>query len=132
MMSTELLGTLERVVFAAVRLRGTYKKRMGDTLRVFGGVNLMMCADFWQLHPINGTFIASNPLDVPAGCAHRALELFWQDDKDSMRSFWNLTEFMRCDDDWYNSFLGQCRVGDLSMENTASCTAFRPWLAPAL
>ena len=77
MMSAELLGTLERVVFAAIRLRGTYKKRMDETLRVFGGVNLIMCADLWQLHPINGTFIASNPLDVPAGCAHRALELFW-------------------------------------------------------
>ena len=34
-----------------------------------------------------------------------------------MRSFWELTKLMRCDDEWYNSFLGQCRVGNLSMED---------------
>ena len=56
-------------------------------------------------------------MDVPAGCAHRALEIFWQDGKDSVRSFWELTELMRCDDEWYNSFLEQCRVEDLSPDN---------------
>ena len=116
-MSAELLGTLERVVSAAVRVKGTYKKRAGESHRAFGGVNVVMCADFWQLHPVTGTFLASNPLDVPAGCAHRALELFWQDGDDSVRSFWQLTELMRCDDEWYNSFLSQCRVGNLSMED---------------
>ena len=78
MMSADLRGTLERVVSTAVRVRGTYKKRKDHTLRAFGGVNIIMCADFWQLHPVTGTFLASNPLDVPVGCAHRALALFWQ------------------------------------------------------
>ena len=85
MMSAELLGSLERVVSSAVRVRGTYKKRSKDTHRAFGGVNVVMCADFWQLHPVTGTFLASNPLDVPAGCAQRALELFWQDDADRQK-----------------------------------------------
>ena len=71
MMSAELLGTLERVVSAAVRARGTYKKRSAESQRAFGGVNVVMCADFWQLHPVTGTSLASNPLDVLAGCAHR-------------------------------------------------------------
>eukprot|EP00959_Pyramimonas_sp_CCMP1952_P083702 1750381-Pyramimonas_sp.AAC.1 len=66
MMSAELLGTLERVVSAAVRVRGTHKKRAGESHRAFGEVNVVMCADFWQLHPATGTFLASNPLDVPA------------------------------------------------------------------
>ena len=114
-MYAELLGTLERVVSGAIRVRGTYKKRSEGTMRVFGGVNIVMCADFWQLHPVNGTFLASSPMDVPAGCALRALELFWQSDADSIRSFWNLTELMRCEDQWFNSVLGQCRVGSLSM-----------------
>ena len=89
-MSAELLGSLERVVHAAVRARGTYKKRADNTERAFGGVNIVMCADFWQLHPVTGTFLASNPLHVPAGCAHRALEVFWQYSDDSVRSFWQL------------------------------------------
>ena len=130
MMSAELLGTLERVAFAAVRLRGTYKKRIDGTLRAFGGINVVMCADFWQLHPINGTFVASNPLDVPAGCAHRALELFWQDGKDTIRSFWNLTELMRCDDEWHNSFLGERRVGNLSMESCSFLHEFPTLVSP--
>ena len=75
MMSAELLGTLERVVSSAVRVRGTYKKRSDDTHRRFRGVNVIMCADVWQLHPVTGTFLASNPMDVPVGCAHRALEI---------------------------------------------------------
>ena len=116
-MSAELLRTLEQVVSGAIRVRGAYKKRGEGTLRVFGGVNIVMCADFWQLHPVNGTFLASSPMDVPAGCALRALELFWQSDPDSIRSFWNLTELMRCEDQWFNSVLGQCRVGSLSMSD---------------
>mgnify|MGYP006977520039 CR=1 FL=1 len=85
MMSAELLCTFEQVVSGAIRVRGTYKKRKNDTSRVFGGVNIVMCADFWQLHPANDTFLASSPMDVPAGCALRALELFWQKDTDSRR-----------------------------------------------
>ena len=117
MIPAELLGTLEKVVRDAVRVGGTYKKRSADSQRAFGGVNVVMCADFWQLHPVTGTFLASNPLDVPAGCAQRALELLWLDGDDSVRSFWELTELMRCDDTWYNSFLGQCRIGNLSAED---------------
>ena len=70
MMSAELLGTLEQVVSGAIRVRGTYKKRNNGTSRVFGGVNIVMCADFWQLHPVNG--LSSHPTlwmyqrDVPS------------------------------------------------------------------
>ena len=117
MMSAELLGSLEHVVIAAVRVRGTYKRRSDESVRPFGGVNVAMCCDLWQLHSVTGTFIASNPLDVPAGCGQRALDLLWQDGKDSIRSFWEPTELMRCADGWYNDFLRQCRVGNLSLES---------------
>ena len=115
-MSAELLGILEKVVSAAVRALGTYKIRKGECSRAFGGVNVVICADFWQLHPVTGTFLASNPLDVPAGCAQRALELFWNDGKDSIRHLWQLTQLMRCDDKWYNTFLAECREGRLTIE----------------
>ena len=116
-MSAELLGTLEEEVKSAVRVRGTYKKRSADSQRAFGGVNVVMCADFWQLHPVTGTFLASNPLEVPSRLACQALDIFWEDGEDSVRSFWQLTEPMRCDDKWCNLFLGQCRVGNLPMED---------------
>ena len=50
MVPAELLGMLERVINSAVRVTGTYKHRPDDTARSFGGVNVIMFADFWQLH----------------------------------------------------------------------------------
>ena len=77
---------------------------------------MIMCADFWQLHSVTGTFLASNPNDVPVGLARDMMAMFWGDEKhpDTIRRFWQLTELMRCDDPWYNDFLRQCRIGNLS------------------
>ena len=52
-----------------VRSAGTYKwqqvpgmtKKMA---RAFGGINVIMCADFWQLKPVTGTYICSNPAEA--------------------------------------------------------------------
>ena len=98
-------------------VRGAGKKSPDNTDRAFGGINVVMYADFWQLSPVSGTFLASNPLEVPAGSSQQALQMFLQTGPDSVRSFWQLTELMRCDDVWYNSFLGECRVGNLSIVN---------------
>ena len=68
LMSAGLLATLERVVSTTVRGKGMYKKRNDRTAHVFGRVNIIMCADFWQLFPVTGTFLASDTLDVPFGC----------------------------------------------------------------
>ena len=37
------------MVTGAVRVLGTYKKRQDGSTRAFGGVNLVMCANFWHL-----------------------------------------------------------------------------------
>eukprot|EP00959_Pyramimonas_sp_CCMP1952_P331956 6951016-Pyramimonas_sp.AAC.1 len=66
-MDAELLGKLAEKVTRAVRNRNTYKVRRGlltslpEPKRAFGGINVIMCADFWQLHPVPGTLLASNP-----------------------------------------------------------------------
>ncbi len=118
MMSAELLGTLEQVVSKAVRTKGTHKQRVDGSSRVWGGVNIIMCADFWQLHPVSGAVLAANPCDAPAGCAQNAVELVWLDGANRIRALWQLTELMRCDDRWCNSFfLGKCRVGSLPVED---------------
>ena len=46
MIPAELVGKLEYVIRCAVRVKNTYKKRPGGEHRVFGGVNIIMCADF--------------------------------------------------------------------------------------
>ena len=116
MLSAELLGALEYVVTASARAQRTCKKRLDRSTRAFGGVNLVACADLWQLHPVSGTFIASDFTVVPPGRASKALSLFWEDGHDSIHSFWQLTELMRCDDSWYNDFLAKCRSGSLPLE----------------
>ena len=105
MLSAEFLGALEYVVTGAVRIRGTYNKWPDGSTRAFGGINLGMCADLLQFHPVSGTFLASDFTVVPQGRAQKALSLFWEDGYDSIHSFWQLTELMRCDDPWYNKFV---------------------------
>ena len=96
MISAELLGALEAVVKTAVRVKGTYKKRSNGERRVFGGVNIVMLGDFWQLHLVSGTYLASDPLLIPAhGLARNAADIFWSDGPDSIRRYWQLTELMR-------------------------------------
>ena len=62
--SAELLGALDYVISKATRVNGTYKKRSDGTSRAFGGVNVVMCTDFWQLKPVKGTWLCGNPVAV--------------------------------------------------------------------
>lgn len=104
------------VVTKAIRARGTYRyRRRGRerTTRAFGGVNVVLRVDWWQLQPVTGTCLCSNPLDAPAGRAQNAMELLWGTGLDSIRNFWELNELMRCKDPWYNHFRSCCRRGNL-------------------
>ena len=112
--SAELPGALEYVVKAAIRVRGTYTKREDGTTRAFGGVNVFMCVGLYQLQPVGGTWLCCNPLHMPAGRAQDALSMLWSSGPDAIRSFWSLTELVRCKDVWYNRFLQHCRNGDLT------------------
>ena len=98
-MPAQMLGTLEEIVSTATKTDNTYKKRANNTLRAFGGVNIIMCGDFWQLEPVSGIFLAPNPLDKATECVHHALNLFWQDGENTIRNSWQLTELTRCDDE---------------------------------
>ena len=52
------------VVTRAVR-KGKYKVRKDGSIRKFGGVNVLMYGDFWQLKPVDGAWLCCNPLDIP-------------------------------------------------------------------
>ena len=90
MIFAELLGALNHVTTNAIRTNNTNKKGTNGMARVFGGLNVVMCVDFWQLKPVQGTWLCDNPLHVPAGRARDALEIIWcsgPDSPDSIRKF---------------------------------------------
>ena len=118
MISAELLGAVEHAVKAVVRTRGTYRQRPDKSVRPFGGLNVVMFADFWQLPPVAGTYLCSNPLLLPSvGLAAEAMHLFWGDDRDCVQNITELHELMRCRDKWYNNVLRHCRAGNLRDED---------------
>ena len=100
MVSAELFAQLQRIVQKVVRVRSGYKRRAQDrSERPFGGINVMLFGDWWQLRPVCGTAIFSNPLLV-SRMAQSCLNMFWGDDADRVRRVWELTQPMRCEDTW--------------------------------
>ena len=95
-------------------------------------MNIAMCADSWQLEPVGGTWLCCNPLQMPAGRAQDALCMLWGSGPDTIRSFWSLTELVRCKDVWHNSFLEECRNGALHVDTYSFFRGLPTFVAPSL
>ena len=116
MVSAELLGVLEHVVSKVTRVRSGYKIRQDGSTRAFGGCNVVFSADWWQLPPVGGSALFSNPLSCSSASGRSAMNLFWGTGLDSIRHLWELKQLMRCQDKWYNQFLHCCRHGCLDLD----------------
>jgi hypothetical protein len=86
--------------------------------RPFGGVNLIMLGDFWQLPPVNSTSLTANPwrpnLDSKV---RQMLSMFWnRNNPDTLNAFFELKEQHRTTDEWLLRFLTECRHGRQSEE----------------
>ena len=119
MVSAQLLGQLEVIVGRTVRKKSGYKLRPDGSERFWGGLNLMLLGDFWQLPPVSGTPLCAHPDDVPLGLAQHGHELIWNRDLNGLQKTHDLTTPMRCDESWYNGFLNACRHGSLSLDEYA-------------
>ena len=51
----ELLGQLEILVSKVVRRRNLFKRRPDSSSKPFGGINVLLFGDWWQLKPVSGT-----------------------------------------------------------------------------
>ena len=121
----EILGTLEENTAQAARKR-LYKyrgerEREAD-LRPFGGLNVGLFGDFWQLPPVRQINIRSNPFRERATTswlARKMLSFFWQ--PNTQNSFtdppFEFTVCKRIKDTWYSSVIDQCRLGALDENN---------------
>ncbi len=106
----------------ATREAGTYKKNVSGETRTFGGLNVLLIGDFWQLDPPGGASLCKVPDHLASDCrkyaalprAARGLEILH-----SVQGVTELTEPIRCKDKWYNALLEACRFGRLSDNNYA-------------
>ena len=77
MVSAQLFDQPEVLMAKVVRVRSGYKQRADGTIRPFGGANVLLFGDWWQLKPVTGTALFTNPSEAPSFVALHGLQLFW-------------------------------------------------------
>ena len=119
----ENFGILEQHTAEAARKR-LYKYRGGCEnplgLRPFGGLNLCLFGDQWQLPPVLQISICSNPFrETKNHHARKMMSFFWgQDPLNGLTAKpFELAVSKRIKDSWYATLIDECRAGDLSDEN---------------
>lgn len=109
-----------------IRSIGTLKNQADGIDRAFGGVNLLLAGDFWQLDPPSGGFLASIPVDfikkarkydAAATVAH-GQSVFWHQGPGCVQGVTELDECIRCKDEWL--FKTRCATGNSPTTITTS------------
>jgi len=138
----ELLGRMEEEARRCTRRASMYRfpivneTGLGNLPRPFGGVNIFLIGDWWQLHPTGGIAIMSNPearivqecsqaqsIMASLWCSARELEdptavTFNLQKWTSGQQVLELSTNIRSGKDaWWNEVLEQCRQGALSQDN---------------
>jgi hypothetical protein len=103
----------------------TMKTNAAGLDRPFGGINVLLVGDFWQLDPPGGGFLG----DIPVDFIHRARKyspkpdvahgqsILWGQGPGSVQGVTELTECIRTEDDWLLEVQEEMRAGNLSENN---------------
>jgi hypothetical protein len=134
---------LEESIFNGVSTGNTYKLHTSErikkykTHRKFSGVNTFFFGDFYQLPPVGGTAVMSNPRSQTAleiASVQRTLDRFWScfddaHDFDALQVWSELSCATGCrvmdlnvnhrsgGDVWYSDLLSSCREGNMSLSD---------------
>ena len=116
----DVLGLLESNTRRASK-RKPYAVRPDGLPRPLGGLNLVLCGDWWQLPPVASPSIFSNPfLTGYSPGEQRILRMFWhcntKGEKDCMQACYELVQEMRCKDPFLSEMLEEDRLGRESWE----------------
>ena len=124
-----LLGTLESFLRTKACTRHPYAYRDAHRrgqARMFGGLNLCLSGDLWQLGPVRDLPIFSHPMKKSDGTRYEAgeqrmLAMFWDCHKagfaNGIQRLFELTQPKRSTtDQWLQMMLEQCRSGCQSWE----------------
>ena len=113
MVSAYLFGQLEMAVLKVVRRKIPYRLATDGTTRPFGGINVLLFGDMWQLKPVTGLPLFAPPSEAKSRTAMHGCGLMWT----QLRRCWELHGSQRCSNAWYNKVLQQCRDGCLTEES---------------
>ena len=126
MVGSRLFAQIDMKLREVIRDIGTQKLARGKT-RPFGGLDVIVSGDFWQLDPPDGGFLGGIPAEYIArarkyqpgpGLAH-GQALFWAGPEHGIQGVTELMHCERCDDAWLREVQEEVRQGDLSVNNHA-------------
>ena len=126
MVGAKLFAQIDMKLREVIREIGTQKMANGKT-RPFGGLNVLVSGDFWQLDPPDGGFLGGIPDEFIArarkyqpspGVAH-GQALFWAEPEHGVQGVTELIQSERCDDAWLREVQEEIREGNLGASNHA-------------
>ena len=126
MVGCKLLAQMDLKLREVIREIGTAKLSNGRT-RPFGGLNVIVSGDFWQLDPPDGGFLGAIPTEFiakarkyqPAPSIAHGQALLWGGGEHGIQGVTELVQCERCDDAWLREVQSEVRNGDLSLNNHA-------------
>ena len=127
MVSAELFAQLERRCREIMRDISAAKYGASDGMvRPFGGLNIILAGDLYQLPPPRGTFVGDVPWQLVTGkLAHKTpvaaqgQQLIWGGKDDAIQGVTELTKCERNADQWLASLQNELREGNLSPDSHA-------------
>ena len=125
MVSAKLLATVDVKLRSTVRQIGTQKVGEDNRDRPFGGLNVLLCGDFWQLAPPDGGFLGDIPTQFiqkarkyqPAPTIAHGQALMWGGPEQGVQGVTELVQCERCKDQWLREVQQELREGSLSKNN---------------
>ena len=114
--STMLVHLLDGNLRRACK-RHPYARRGDGSVRTVGGLNLILCGDFWQLPPVRTVSLFSNPYNRDLTAADQdILQMFWQKRRNAFTETFVLKKAMRTKDPWMQEVLHAQRHGKETWE----------------
>ena len=127
MVSLELLARVERACRQLLRQGSPFRHSAEDhRARPFGGLNVLVVGDLWQLEPPKGHFVAGFPHEwlTTAGAKQRLLltqgqDLIWGKPEFAFQDITELTECERTKDLWLQDVQEEFRYSQLGSNTHA-------------
>ena len=108
MVSSQLLALVDTRLREVVRDLQKSKRDNADNTRPFGGLNVLLLGDFWQLPPPSGGCLSDIPVEFiqrsrqyqPSPTVSHGQALMWGGNDCGLQGVTELTQVERCKDEW--------------------------------